>query len=42
MYCKECMKESYYFCESCSAPYCSEVCQKRNWPEHAVKCVSIP
>lgn len=41
-YCIECMKKSFYFCESCSAPYCSEACQKKNWPEHAIKCVSIP
>lgn len=42
MYCLECMKESFYFCESCSAPFCSDKCQKSNWPLHAANCITIP
>lgn len=40
--CLECLKDSYLFCESCSAPYCSEVCQKKNWSEHCLKCMAMP
>ena len=39
--CNLCKQPSCNFCSVCKTPYCSSVCQKKDWGAHRQKCKVI-